>query len=686
MRTLSETDTEKWKPTLKVSVKTDEAEKKTEERQHELEYKAELDEAMRRTKKYESNKFKAYAELWERCSKSMKSKIEARVDFENGMYNDPIKLLQAIKEHSLNYEESRYDMRIIIDALDAYLNCKQRDNESLQDYTKRFKLAKDILVSHLGGIIKLHKIVENDATYDETKPDNTKRLEEDADERLASYLYIKNADGGKYGSLLKGLNAQKSLKNDQFPKKLIDANNALDNHPWDKKGLNNKNSRKGNDDPKINIEKDTALTFMQNDTAICFKCGKQGHNYKKCPSDKKNELDKTDWWINKPGNKDKFDDHVSKKKVQFASDLQQDTAQQPNGPSWTGVHYNASFVQERKNCLKDLILLDSDSNVTIFNNKNLINEIKPSNYNMKVDTNGEGRLEATSSCKVPSMSCKAWYNEESMTNIISLADMADDHRVTMDTSKDKAMFVHLPDKIIRFGQMENRLYGLSLKDPKRHLTKEEYNKIFNENTNNEDSYDRSDDDSSDDESMSIKDIPILREGDNNDSSGDDSSDDESPTNIPALMSRNGNGYDSSYDESSDDEVNEDNSRSRKYNNKLKGNDRKGILNINDRKIKYKENNRKNKFKANDRKGKLDKIGRKGKINENDRKNTLKVKSIQLVSTVKDNKKFLSDSQQLKAKKARKMMQALGTPTTADLKAIIRMNLIKDCKVNTEDVN
>ena len=33
-----------------------------------------------------------------------------------------------------------------------------------------------------------------------------------------------------------------------------------------------------------------------------------------------------------------------------------------------------------------------------------------------------------------------------------------------------------------------------------------------------------------------------------------------------------------------------------------------------------------------------------------------------------------------------MMQALGTLVTADLKAIVRMNLIKDCKVSAEDVN
>ena len=32
------------------------------------------------------------------------------------------------------------------------------------------------------------------------------------------------------------------------------------------------------------------------------------------------------------------------------------------------------------------------------------------------------------------------------------------------------------------------------------------------------------------------------------------------------------------------------------------------------------------------------------------------------------------------------MQAAGTPTAEDLKAMLRMNLIKDCEVKTEDVN
>ena len=186
-------------------------------------------------------------------------------------------------------------------------------------------------------------------------------------------------------------------------------------------------------------------------------------------------MDEEDWWTNKPGNKDKFEDFTKKKKVQVASNRNQDQDQQSDGLGWVGVHHNASFVQEWKKGLKDLALIDSDSDATMFNNKNLINEIKPSNHNMKVDANGEGCLEAASSCEVPSMPCKVRINKENITSTTSLADVADDHRVTMDTSKDQAMLVHLPDKIVRFGQMENQPRGLSLNDPKRHLTKEECN-------------------------------------------------------------------------------------------------------------------------------------------------------------------------------------------------------------------
>eukprot|EP00957_Ditylum_brightwellii_P021123 1592475-Ditylum_brightwellii.AAC.1 len=54
--------------------------------------------------------------------------------------------------------------------------------------------------------------------------------------------------------------------------------------------------------------------------------------------------------------------------------------------------------------------------------------------------------------------------------------------------------------------------------------------------------------------------------------------------------------------------------------------------------------------------------------------------------VEENLQFLSLRQQNKAKQARKLLEALGSPSVPDLKAMIHMSLIKDNQVTTEDIN
>ena len=49
-------------------------------------------------------------------------------------------------------------MSVILDALKALLNTKQKEGETLQDYTKRFKIAREVLESHIRGPIILPKL------------------------------------------------------------------------------------------------------------------------------------------------------------------------------------------------------------------------------------------------------------------------------------------------------------------------------------------------------------------------------------------------------------------------------------------------------------------------------------------------------------------------------------------------
>jgi hypothetical protein len=208
LRTLTPEDTEIWKPTLHFSTEADDTTSKQENRQYKLEYKANLDKFMRRKRSYDDNLFKAYALIWERCAKAMQNKIMARSNFEAEIYNDPIKLLNAVKEHALNYQEAGYEMSIISDAFRALFTVQQKESESLQDHTRRFKTAREILESHIGGQIILAKSVRTMPKYDPKDPTVIQDCIKKASEQLFAFLYLENADQDKYGSLLKGLNSK----------------------------------------------------------------------------------------------------------------------------------------------------------------------------------------------------------------------------------------------------------------------------------------------------------------------------------------------------------------------------------------------------------------------------------------------------------------------------------------------
>jgi hypothetical protein len=218
LQELKKPNTNTWMPKLKGSTKKDDAAKETENRQFKMEYKAMLSEALHRICIYDDNLVKLYALIWERCNTAMQSRLEQRTDYESTIYNDPIELLQAIKEHALNYQETRYKMSIISDAFRALFGTKQREGENLQEYTRRFKTSKEILESHIGAPLILQKFVESRPSYDSTNDAIIQTLVQQASEQFMAFIYLENSDRKKYGSVLNNLISQKSLGNDQYPK------------------------------------------------------------------------------------------------------------------------------------------------------------------------------------------------------------------------------------------------------------------------------------------------------------------------------------------------------------------------------------------------------------------------------------------------------------------------------------
>jgi hypothetical protein len=89
----------------------------------------------------------------------MKNKIESRSEFKTNIKQNPFKLLKVIKEHWMNYHENKYNMSVIYDAQMNLFTTKHREGESLQDYTKRFLIAREVFEALNRGPIKLNKIL-----------------------------------------------------------------------------------------------------------------------------------------------------------------------------------------------------------------------------------------------------------------------------------------------------------------------------------------------------------------------------------------------------------------------------------------------------------------------------------------------------------------------------------------------
>jgi hypothetical protein len=99
--------------------------------------------------------------------------------------------------------------------------------------------------------------------------------------------------------------------------------------------------------------------------------------------------------------------------------------EQQNPTGWAGVHHQYLQMED----MKDWILLDNESTVTIFCNPNMVNNIRLSKNNLlDLVTNAE-ILRTNHKATIPGWG-EVWFNPHAITNIFSYAEMAQRHRIT----------------------------------------------------------------------------------------------------------------------------------------------------------------------------------------------------------------------------------------------------------------
>ena len=127
-------------------------------------FKIDYDLYVKKKELYENNIIKAYATIFEYCSKTIQARIRELSDYESKIRNNPIELMKAIKELMHSPIRAKYAFATLTDAFERLLNIKQQENKGLLDYTSRFKQEQDILKEYVGKDI-LHTFVEHTDEY-----------------------------------------------------------------------------------------------------------------------------------------------------------------------------------------------------------------------------------------------------------------------------------------------------------------------------------------------------------------------------------------------------------------------------------------------------------------------------------------------------------------------------------------
>ena len=125
------------------------------------------------------------------------------------------------------------------------------------------------------------------------------------------------------------------------------------------------------------------------------------------------------------------------------------------------VEENYTFIQNLCNFaskmdLKNWILLDNQSTTDIFCNSRILKDIRDTNENMTVFTNG-GSLTTCKKGFLPGYGL-VWYHPDAITNILSLNNVKRKWQVTYESDGYDRFTVHKPDKLVHFNCSLNGLY------------------------------------------------------------------------------------------------------------------------------------------------------------------------------------------------------------------------------------
>ena len=407
-------------------------------------WKEEVKDYVHRGRVLKGNLAAIHAVIWGQCSEAMKAKVKAsKVYQEKTEANDCYWLLKQIKAATLQFDEKHNCFILLMDAKMSFYTCKQKRSQTCDSYREELKGWVGTIKYHGGSIGESFELVPAaDAEGNSLKVAERTTIARD---RTLAIAYIREAATSRYGSSIKELAIRYARGKDEYPSDLNDAYSALVDYATPVNTGGRTWSTQTATTAAALVEA-SAMTFAQQRlvprtdgatyaTITCFRCEGVGHYADRCPS---------------------------------GADTANTAASSAAG---TTLLQHAYMLAQSKATGIDphWILLDSQSTISVFKNKEMLTNVRRSPHTLRAITN-DGHQDSEMVGDFPNFG-QVWYKPASIAIILSLADVSKVCRVTMDTTTERAMCMHrLDGSVMRFKEHPLGLYVFATSGSNQQVT------------------------------------------------------------------------------------------------------------------------------------------------------------------------------------------------------------------------
>lgn len=414
-------------------------------------------EDMRRFKDCEiilsNNMHLLYAVIWGQCLETMKAKLEGLPGFDtHDLQCDCVWLLKAIRSTMYQFEGKKHLFVAMIEARTKLKNCNQKQGQNLTEFFHEFKETVEAF-EHYGGslgkdqglINALIDVTDDECPgdppeYDPHDPEESflnaleyhtdmttyrQKLEGTSRNKTLAIMFLQRVNRGRYSHLMRELHNEYTRGSDLYPDDLASAYTMVDTFV-PPKSLNSNKKKRGNQKKDKATEPDLGPEVA---TPAFLQIVEEDDK----PLEITNEF--------------------SALQIDEGIDTLVET------PEFTASGY-IFHQMSASGCSipKTWILLDSQSTISVFHNKDFLTNIRESRSPIHLKSNGGGR-ECIHQVGDLTNFGTIWYAPNSPAKILSLADVRRQNRVTMDTAIEPALIVHRKDgSEMKFREFHSGLY------------------------------------------------------------------------------------------------------------------------------------------------------------------------------------------------------------------------------------